>query len=591
MDYQAEQRMPPVVFTALKEASPNETDENIYKSWPAILQVAKQKAGMDMASIDPNVIAQQIRQSNKIAPKPQTDPSILQAAITGPKTTQLDPVQITAPRMPIESPEPVSMPAETNINTAQNPYANANFTPATLMNQFDPAAMAKAQADYDARRRTENQGNVFTGFMSGISGNAATEAARRKATQEDDLQRTVTAQKDRAAQATAGLAGAKSAMETGTALQNANVEKAKADILIAKDRAELISVLGDQETRQQLQGNDTPLAQSARVTARQQFVAAGYTPEQAVQMVPDRMTGLAAIQATQGIPGALKAQTENITAQKTAAGIPEEVAKGRIATGAANTYAAGVTAPRPAAVSDKLFTSDAQRAKALLDRAKENPAPVNNTAGLALPPGVVPTITAGGVTLSNPGAAAISTGNAARNLAQADATQAYNTTVRDAFQNTRDMLQKTYSGKGAEVIGRWTNAEQAALLNQLSYLSSINATALPPQLKTAVESMKAGQDWNGTFLGSLTGQQLNKMIDQSELAITKNIRAQESRDTGVGKGKSPAAAVAADVPPPTTRTTKQNAPIRNSKGWLKHTDAKGNQAYVSPDGKQVEEIK
>ena len=35
-----------------------------------------------------------------------------------------------------------------------------------------------------------------------------------------------------------------------------------------------------------------------------------------------------------------------------------------------------------------------------------------------------------------------------------------------------------------------------------------------------------------------------------------------------------------------------NAPARtNSKGWTLHTDAKGNQAYVSPDGKSFEEVK
>lgn len=35
-----------------------------------------------------------------------------------------------------------------------------------------------------------------------------------------------------------------------------------------------------------------------------------------------------------------------------------------------------------------------------------------------------------------------------------------------------------------------------------------------------------------------------------------------------------------------------NAPPRtNAKGWILHTDAKGNQAYVSPDGKSIEEVK
>lgn len=36
---------------------------------------------------------------------------------------------------------------------------------------------------------------------------------------------------------------------------------------------------------------------------------------------------------------------------------------------------------------------------------------------------------------------------------------------------------------------------------------------------------------------------------------------------------------------------KPLAPLTNSKGWVLHTDAKGNKAYVSPDGKSFEEAK
>ena len=42
------------------------------------------------------------------------------------------------------------------------------------------------------------------------------------------------------------------------------------------------------------------------------------------------------------------------------------------------------------------------------------------------------------------------------------------------------------------------------------------------------------------------------------------------------------------LPPLTTPTTK---PLTNKQGWTLHTDAKGNQAYVSPDGTQFEEMK
>jgi len=41
------------------------------------------------------------------------------------------------------------------------------------------------------------------------------------------------------------------------------------------------------------------------------------------------------------------------------------------------------------------------------------------------------------------------------------------------------------------------------------------------------------------------------------------------------------------LPDLSTPTTK---PLTNNKGWALHTDAQGNKAYVSPDGKQFEEI-
>jgi hypothetical protein len=43
-----------------------------------------------------------------------------------------------------------------------------------------------------------------------------------------------------------------------------------------------------------------------------------------------------------------------------------------------------------------------------------------------------------------------------------------------------------------------------------------------------------------------------------------------------------------EVTPPASKTAP--APT-NAKGWVLHADAKGNQAYVSPDGKQFEEVK
>ena len=47
----------------------------------------------------------------------------------------------------------------------------------------------------------------------------------------------------------------------------------------------------------------------------------------------------------------------------------------------------------------------------------------------------------------------------------------------------------------------------------------------------------------------------------------------------------------ADKKPPSPPAAGNAPPRTNAKGWILHTDAKGNQAYVSPDGKSIEEVK
>jgi len=40
-----------------------------------------------------------------------------------------------------------------------------------------------------------------------------------------------------------------------------------------------------------------------------------------------------------------------------------------------------------------------------------------------------------------------------------------------------------------------------------------------------------------------------------------------------------------------TQETSASTPGQNAKGWKLHVDSAGNKAYVSPDGKQYEEVK
>jgi hypothetical protein len=55
--------------------------------------------------------------------------------------------------------------------------------------------------------------------------------------------------------------------------------------------------------------------------------------------------------------------------------------------------------------------------------------------------------------------------------------------------------------------------------------------------------------------------------------------------------EGPAFAPEKPQPDPYHFNDKPMSPLTNSKGWILHTDAKGNKAYVSPDGKSFEEAK
>jgi hypothetical protein len=93
----------------------------------------------------------------------------------------------------------------------------------------------------------------------------------------------------------------------------------------------------------------------------------------------------------------------------------------------------------------------------------------------------------------------------------------------------------------------------------------------PQQMQAAVEGMQriiknAGQSLQVTR---------KEIMDSAKRAFHPNRPGAEGPNPNLG-------ASAAGVKPPANK---------NAKGWVLHTDAKGNKAYVSPDGKSFEEVK
>jgi hypothetical protein len=132
-----------------------------------------------------------------------------------------------------------------------------------------------------------------------------------------------------------------------------------------------------------------------------------------------------------------------------------------------------------------------------------------------------------------------------------------------------------------------------------------NIESLKSDLKAAgLELMRSGgsigqitqQEW--PIIEGMIGALKPEMTkDEAKNQFTKiktymeRIRdnAREAYDTEWGGSQYHKADKRPSSPPAASES--KNLPMKNSKNWTLHTDAKGNQAYVSPDGKSFEEVK
>lgn len=89
--------------------------------------------------------------------------------------------------------------------------------------------------------------------------------------------------------------------------------------------------------------------------------------------------------------------------------------------------------------------------------------------------------------------------------------------------------------------------------------------------------------------GSPTGQTLPKGVSPSDVLHSKTtIRGQDLVNAREKEKLDPYHIFDSTS---SANISTQTKPLTNNKGWTLHTDAKGNQAYVSPDGKQFEEVR
>jgi hypothetical protein len=135
--------------------------------------------------------------------------------------------------------------------------------------------------------------------------------------------------------------------------------------------------------------------------------------------------------------------------------------------------------------------------------------------------------------------------------------------------------------KGGKAIFTAPNKEE-------SRYAKINPLEATPE--SLAEYERTG---NPTVLRKIPTVQTPRNVQFEKLREgTKEVTYQINPDgTRTKIAEGPAFAPEKPQPDPYHFNDKPMSPLTNSKGWVLHTDAKGNKAYVSPDGKSFEEAR
>ena len=134
-------------------------------------------------------------------------------------------------------------------------------------------------------------------------------------------------------------------------------------------------------------------------------------------------------------------------------------------------------------------------------------------------------------------------------------------------------------GAGEAAANSWRSADRQKFLQGASSLSESLLRAATGAGVNKDEAMQKVRELTPVWGDS------DAVIKQKMDSIPLYI---ESLKVRSGPGAPRAAGVLAQKP---AGTPKSAPPTTNAKGWTLHTDAQGNRAYVSPDGKSYEEVK
>jgi len=318
-------------------------------------------------------------------------------------------------------------------------------------------------------------------------------------------------------------------------------------------------------------------SEAARVSTKAALKASGqYTDAQIAKMVPDNATAmyLTPVLSTL-VPNAQKILKEATEIKKTDAERTKFLAD------------AGHSSAQAAMVKEQ--TKGEQLRNQM--RTASNATMIGADGKLNMSGGAVPTISGGGdVSVSYPNLSAESTAAGTEKAQSAEQFKVYNTMVKPEIDNAMQLLQKTYTGKGGAALAKWIPGnDQLMVANTIAKIYQAYPQALPQGVGDNLKRQMASPDYNGVPNLGLTPAQSALLLADAKKTVER-LQEYRTKQTEFEKGGGRSSEFYAS--PQAKGVGGNTAPAaKNSKGWTLHTDAKGNKAYVSPDGKQYEEVK
>jgi len=172
------------------------------------------------------------------------------------------------------------------------------------------------------------------------------------------------------------------------------------------------------------------------------------------------------------------------------------------------------------------------------------------------------------------------------------ATSSYYNTLDKNLTNLQELAGKVDSS-GVPLINKVYRAWQQGIAGDpdvAKYVTYLNSAASE---FAKIQSGSLGNAPVSDAARKHADDVINKFMSQGQInAVAEAMRGEgNNRLSSIREQKQQLVGALGQNAPSSQSQTSGSPPARNSQGWVLHTDAKGNKAYVSPDGKQFEEVR